>query len=485
MRISLLRLILSFFISSSALAAPRVRIEPSFILGLWSFASTGTGHIGSPEVKDVYEKSKYHTQENDRLLGEITDIALEYFREGYGFHGAVEGRDEQGWDVTAHFDYQAARSKTLEEFRTRTQGVIPTIKHQQMFKDLKKLEPIYDQLIWQPNLAQLKKDQSRLEAVLKKVSVQKILQNQITFYRANWSDSNPFTIMILPIPATKGHTSATVICDTGLVQVLRNQKNIEGPFGVLIHEIGHSLYSTESPEFQKEMADWFLKSKVPTAQITYKIWEEVLSTITGNGWAFERASGKVDPYDWYNNKEYNDLSKALYPLAKAYLEGNKPVDEVFAHTAIDEFQKLFPDAARRYRRLLRRVLLVSDGTFGESLDLKRQVLTGRKWINQIHFASTLNGDETGKSIAERKPQSALLFLIKPGHQSDLAPLTKLVPDLLALKSIMKPESGYATALDSQGRLTLVIEANDRDDFIKILNKVMPDEVASETPRFFP
>ena len=486
MRNSWLRIALSLFISTSVSAAPQVRIQPSFILGLWSFVSTETGHLTSQAVQEAYEKSKFHTPENDRHLAEIGEIILENFREGYyPFHGAAEGREEQSWDVTAHFDYQAARSQTLEEFRTRTQGVIPTVKHQQLFQALKTLEPVYDQLIWKPNLAQLNKDQMRLESVMKKADVQNVIQSLIQFYHANWNDAVPFTIMIVPVPAIKGPTHATVICDTGLLQILRNEKNIDSRFGVLVHEIGHSLYSTESPEFQKEMADWFLKSTVPTAKIAYKNWEEVLSTIIGNGWAYEKAAGKPDSDEWYNNKEYNDLSKALYPLAKTYLESKKPLDEDFARTAIDTFQKLFPDSARRYRRLLRKVLVVTDGSFGDKLLVKKQLMADRRWIKQYGFASPMSEKETVKAVADRGTQGALILLINPEHQSELDQFTPLAPEIKILRTLLKSETGYATAIDPKGRLTIIIQAKDLADISKALHKIVPDEAASEGPRFYP
>lgn len=466
---------------SQSETAFKIRTESSEVLGLWGFVTNGSGSMGSSAVNEVYEKSANHTVENDQLLNNISLTIIDYFQEGYPFHFAVEGRDEQGWDVMAHYNYQAARSKTLDEFRSRTQGVIPLVKQQQLFTALKKLEPLYHRLIWVPNLTQLKKDQARLEHVISKAHTGKLISLQSKFYRSKWDTSDAFTMMLIPVPAKKGATHATVIGDTGLIQMLDNEKDLEGRYGVMMHEIGHSLYASETPEFQKEMASWFSESKVPTAKIAYQTWEEVLSTITGNGWAYEQAAGHEDQKEWYNNKEFNDLSKALYPLAKTYLDAGKAIDRSFVETAINEFQKRFPDAPRRNRRLLRRVMLLTDGTFGDVSELKKQTLFNHKWIRQAEVHSSLTESETKTSLSSLSSHSALIVLVKHKNLSFLRDLQAMVPELSTMQKILK-EKSYITALDSKGRLLLVIEADTAESLGSVLGAIKPDDATAESPQ---
>lgn len=433
--------------------------------------------MGSAAVDEIYQKSKEYSAANDETLHAIQLIIVDYFQEGYPFHGAVEGRDEQGWDVMAHYNYQAARSKNLDEFRSRTQGVIPLVKQQILFRALKTLEPVYHRLIWTPNLSQLKRDQARLDTMIKKSETEKLISLQAKFYRATWEPSDAFTMMLIPIPVKKASTHATVIGNTGLVQILKEENDLAGRYGVMMHEIGHSLYASETPEFQQQLANWFLQSKVPTAKIAYQNMEEVLSTITGNGWAYERASGHEDASEWYNNKEFNELSKALYPLAKTYLDAGKEIDKSFVDTAIDEFQKTFPDALRRNRRILRRILLLSDGTFGDDSELKAQALSKHKWIRQVEVIHSITSAEALAAISERKLNCALIILLKVADKDQLGSLQKLIPELSAMKNGLKDKT-FATMLDGKGRLLMMIQAVTASDLAQVLDRINPDDATA-------
>jgi hypothetical protein len=55
---------------------------------------------------------------------------------------------------------------------------------------------------------------------------------------------------------------------------------------------------------------------------------------------------------------------------------------------------------------------------------------------------------------------------------------------LAWATRSKTDHGYATAIDNQGRLILVLQASDQADIAKILKKIAPDEIASEKPQFY-
>ena len=475
--------ILFLFINSS-FASPNIVLEPSFILGLWGFAAGSSSRVRSEVIDNVYKNSAYRTKENDERFSIIHEIISKYFQEGYEFHGKAPGRSEQSWDVMEHFEYQAARSASLEEFRTRTQGVIPTYQHQVLFKSLAALKPVYDDLIWNKSHVQLAKDTNRLGKLVHSLQANEILKKQIQFYGANWDDSLPFIMKLTPIPAKSGATHATVVCDTGLVQVLKEEKNIEGRFGVLIHEIGHSLYSTETPEFQQKMAEWFLKSSVPTAKIAYEVWEEMLSTVTGNGWAFEKSAGHIDKDEWYNNKEYNELSKAMYPMAKSYLENGKTVDESFAQNTIAKFQELFPDAPRRNRRLLKHVMLVTDGTFGPNSELKKKILDNRRWIHSVNYSAPLNAEETIKAVQNRTENEALILLLKPSNSSQLKNVEKNFPEIGTFSKFVKNKPGYAFMIDERGRLDIIVETADPDALEKVMSKFNADESTESSPAYY-
>ena len=60
-------------------------------------------------------------------------------------------------------------------------------------------------------------------------------------------------------------------------------------FGVIFHELCHSLFKAQPMALQKELDSWFLSLRTPHAIFAYRYYNEALATALGNGWFTERA----------------------------------------------------------------------------------------------------------------------------------------------------------------------------------------------------
>lgn len=312
---------------------PEIKIQANKTLALVEFVkSVSTSRSGF--LKKHFEKSELNTKEIQELLKEYDNLQL---GRSIRFDGYPTTR-RNATSTLDIFTVMASNASNLESLKKSSIGLFQLKQHRNLFKILKKIEPVYDAYFWNKNQTLINTKIASLKKFAKEHNLNELYTSMMRFYNSSWDSDLPLVISVVPYPKNVGF-SATVrgnVLVSGLPLDM-NYYNIY--FGVMMHEIGHILYEQQSPKVQYDIEDWFLNSKSIYKNYTYNWFNEVLATVVGNGWVYENLAKKTDADSWYHNYQINTLAKAIYPKAKYYLKNKKAIDKEFIDYAILKYKE--------------------------------------------------------------------------------------------------------------------------------------------------
>ncbi len=398
------------------------------------------------------------------------------------FQGAIErfkkarARHEVGWTFPGYpvdravgqtleklVLIQSAFSVDLEDFGRRVFGYVPPADQMAYLAALKEIDPAYESLVWAPSFSKLTAQRNRLVEMAKDKNMAGLFDKAAAFYRAQWPESLPLTIALYPIPGATGHGSAESIDGLESLGVFVDREDGGEPFGVLFHELCHSLYEAQTAAFQVEWEGWFRSGRSESADPAYGLINEALATALGNGWAQEKA-GKARSGSWYDNAYIDKYAKEIYPLVKAYVEVPKPVDKEFVQKAIAAFDKAVPGAAYDYAFRLRRAVLAVDG----KMEPVRREL--RKRFNVASLESASSVDSGLEEI--KKSWSTAIVVVGRDSISELGKVEKAIPGLKVPWAALRGRSGpvvFASYLNH--RPVLLIRADGEKEIAEAFHRI--------------
>ena len=391
-----------------------------------------------------------------------------------------------------HFEYQASQSNDLAEFKSRTGGVIAPADQQRLFELLEKFGRIYDELIWNPNLNKLIDYGKNLKAAWEKGKLTSLFSKTGKFYGSVWPDNHQFMVRMVPIPAEKGNTSATVIDNAIILECMLGEKDIAGTVGVIFHETAHSAFEAQSLELQIELHDWFIKHTSKYRTLVQNLLNEGLATALGNGFAYSEISGKENENSWYNDKEIDFGAKANSEIVRRYVRKEKRIDKSFVNDWIKTYEKTFPDGPRDTAVRLGEIFLFIDGAEYKWQEVKPDVKKAFKPFSMWAYQpiSTPDGLTGVKSEIEQKPLGpALVYILSNVASKDhLNQHLALIPDLKPALTTFHERLAKAdsqkkpfSVLDYEnGRLIYIIWAPTADQLRQQLNTLKQIPIASET-----
>jgi hypothetical protein len=193
-------------------------------------------------------------------------------------------------------------------------------------------------------------------------------------------------------------------------------------FGVLFHELAHSLYESETADFQNEWEGYFRSSKSLFAEPAYALINEALATALGNGWAEEKL-GSLRTGKWYDDPYLDAFSRALYPEVKARVEGGRRLDKDFAQKAIAALELAVPEAPFEYGLRLKKVVLLADSR----LEIARKELRRRFSVQSLRANSPLSGASALGDV--KRTRDALVIVVSRKAIAELEALEQVVPGL--------------------------------------------------------
>jgi hypothetical protein len=230
----------------------------------------------------------------------------------------------------------------LNDFKIRSAGMIPNKTLSDLGECISEFTPIYNELIYNPNKEKFEKQLDEIQKYSNDHKIESYFKTGLVFYNSSWDSSIPFEAAFYPLPNSKGFT-ASAFCNNFVSAIQTDLKSHKDLFSVMMHETYHIIYDEQSLEVKTEIDTYFKANVSKCSNYAYQLLNEVLATVLGNGYVYEKLDGKLDAGEWYNNKYINLMAKKIYPLAKEYIDQSKPIDKNFIDQYIQIYETNFPD----------------------------------------------------------------------------------------------------------------------------------------------
>lgn len=325
-----------------------VKIQTSEVLSLFYMAESITRHPSrSTYLRDIYEAKRGDKLDVEASLSQVFMTAPTGIKFHEQSHNLPPER-HSGQNYADILEIMALQSTDLDDFIDRTRALMPVSAHARFAADMRALDPLHREHVWEPSKDFLANAKLELERARSKYKMEALLQRISTFYGSDWPSSEPIIIGLIPVPG-KREAAVSYAHSAGayeFVEVL-DHDNTDSRFGVLIHELCHSLYEAQPPSLQIEQSEWFRESKTLSAYLAATEINEAVATAIGNGWVEADIQGQdVMKLPWYNDPVIDKFSKAIYPHIKAYLEQGKRWDKELNDKMIEAFREAFPESFR-------------------------------------------------------------------------------------------------------------------------------------------
>jgi len=317
---------------------PTFKIKYSEQLAVFVFLENLSDYYPDNVFKTEFQKSKYNVEKYKNLISKFDQLSISYsFRFEDFPYGSKKTMQTQ--DILKK---NLIETNNLNEFKLRSAGMIPNKTLSDLGECISEFTPIYNELIYNSNKEKFEKQLSEIIKYSNENQIENYFKTGLVFYNSTWDDSIPFVAAFYPLPNSKGFT-ASAFCNNFVSAIQTDLKSHKDLFSVMMHETYHIIYDEQSLEVKKEIDTYFKENKSKCSGYAYQLMNEVLATVLGNGYVYEKLDGKIDEGEWYNNKYINLMAKQIYPLAKEYIDQKKPIDKNFIDQYIQLYETNFPD----------------------------------------------------------------------------------------------------------------------------------------------
>jgi len=441
--------------------AANVEFRLSKIHALVNFAETA---IGEPHrslaLREFFEASAMNTPEVRAALTHFKN-AHRQLGEGFEYLGFPNMR-KQGSSGESLLLVQSVFANDIDDLESRTIGIMPLSAHLELVRALRGILPHYEKHIWKPYLTKLEKKKNIFEEIAHQANLDKLFSQASKFYNASWPLDRKFVIALYPIPGANGQSSAQSLESVESVGVMTEEEDDPGRFGIIFHELCHSLYSAQTPAFQSDLNSWFEADRTAYGNLAYSRINEALATALGNGFAFERATGKADAGTWYNDRYIEGFARGIFPMVKNYISNGKSIDSDFVKTAIKIFEEKFPKAPYEFDNLFNRIVLLLDT---EKLD-RDQIRESMNQNFRISSRSTYSQLDDIDGINEIKKSTDTVVIIaslqnklRMDALAEAFAATK--EHIKAVESFNSPSLYWAELSPGRSMLILLVENTDQ------------------------
>lgn len=460
---------------SSAGASVRVEYSASKIHGLIDFVMAVSGEpYHAPVFRELYIRSSLQTASSEKKLklleGLKPSLAQTIPRPASVTGGKI------GPSVLTLIITQSLSAKDLSDLSRRSLGFLPADEHGKFFSILRAFEPVYEELVWKPNQAELLERKVKLEALAAEIHLDQLFEKAEQFYQSSWPEEVPFVVGLYPVPFLKGVPNTPVSLSLGSIEVhgvrtgLKRDSTAEN-FAAVFHELCHSLYESRSDSIVKTFEAAFQRSPSLARNHAHQWINEALATALGNGLAYELANkGKLDQGPWYNHATVDGFAKEIFPLVRNYVNARKPLDSELIAKAISLYSKKYPDSLRTFADVLTNFFLAHNASFLQKPN-PRRALENSFFVSSYSIISPLTNAETLDSF-KNHPSTAILIFSEAETQQ-MKNFAQQVPFLKThLNTLLKMRNkSFFASLDRNGKAYLVIKAGTDEEYRLAVEKM--------------
>ena len=323
------------------------------------------GYYG-PTLYEHYKKSK-HSEDKElaELVQQYSKVRISY---GYHFDGYPKYRYMAKDRATSDMFFTlSAHTESLEEFKQMTVGIISFDDHQRLFNILKAVEPIYDELVWDPYYDKAQAKLKALKEYAEKVNMGEMLGPIAHFLNSSWSADVPLIVTFSIVPGYKIRLVPPPIGNViraGLLTESEDFFNYSWYVGVIVHEFSHRAFAEQPLKMHQQIEHWFTESKSPHRGMVNLMFNEVLGGAVGHK-VREDLLGEAHAFT-YNQPVIKAFDEAIYPLVVSYLDEGKSIDRAFVNESLAIYEKTFPNALNEYRSLFQAYYLLTDAEDDEA-----------------------------------------------------------------------------------------------------------------------
>lgn len=412
----------------------------------------GSSNPEAPARK-AFRSSEYNTQEYRDLLALFDTLQIDYH---YEFGNYPEGLKTPGMTRTL-LRQQLINAADINSFRLASAGIIPFRQLDRLCRVLAAFEPVYRNLVYEPNRDTFKRQLQSLEAFVAQGAVERFFSEALVFYGAEWSMDMPFRLVFYPVPETGGF-SAAAYANTAECALPAGLSNNGIIFGVLMHEIFHILYDEMPVSPKMQLRQWFMDCPARSNVYAYYLLDEVLATGLGNGYVYAELSGHEDTGQWYNRSYVDLMARKMYPLIREYIRDGRSLDLDFVNVYLDLYEASYPRwYAEAANIMAYRMVLTDTREQGAWLFRKFPYTSNYRWRYPVEDADV-----------EELAQSRLtkVVLLSKDNEARLSQLKNVFPGLEKRNFKAAEPFIYPIFLDDHTWLIIInLPAKDPESFL--------------------
>jgi len=439
--------------------AKNIEYKISYPHGLFKFALTvgGSSHESQTLYKLADEK-KFFSSIDQNDLKDLQE-AIYFLEKSY----PVEIGNNISQNLMDLYTIRSIQSIDLNDFFERAIGILPLQIEKRFFDILKKIEPFYKKEIWNSSMSPLLSIRRSFDRSSEELNLEQFFNTMKIFYGSVWPSSQKFYVGLHPIPGKDGHTTAQSIGIVESVGLLTQETDLHGRFGVIIHEMAHSIYREQTVETIENWKTWLESTNSKYTRVFKANVNEAIATAIGNGYVYEKLSGIIDMTPWYNDDVIEPIARTIYPLVKEYLNQNKAVDLQFFKKSLAKIEKEVPFIDKAYSSYFKQIAVVSELKDTTPPKL-RSILRQNFHSNSIYGHGSIS-KEFLKNITKYKNEAHSLMLISKGKSSFKKMNSFLEKkDKIKFQKYLKNKEKTFSLVDAKGNGYFFFAVKNENDF---------------------
>jgi len=443
--------------------AIRLQIDKPYCLLNFMEALRTRGYYG-PTLYSYVQKSKF--SEDERLAEWVQAYTRVHYTHRYELEAYPKYRFlARNRSTSDLFFSLSTRAETLSEFYQMTAGIIPLADHRRLFAILKAVEPIYDELVWEPYHTRAQERLMALQAYVLEKELGGFLARTARFLSSDWPTDIPLVVTLAIVPGEKIRMVPPPLGNIIRAGILTEKENHAWTAALIAHEFTHRAFAELSLERHREVDGWLNQSPSPHRGTVNLMFDEILAGAVGHK-VREDLTGQSYAFT-YNQAAVRAMDEAVYPLVISYLDQGRTIDRAFVEESLTLYAETFPRALYEYHSLFQTYYLLTDLEGGAASNLARTLSQEIVGPMMYEIGHGMNDDNVA---ALQTYDFAKLIVITRDHDQTFAYLRERLGFLDAYEDLA-PESDWILGChDPDGNPYVIVNIQAQESFAEVIEK---------------